>query len=352
MTMQAENSAVWPLEEQERTGECPACGSHERHLLYNDLEDVIFRCAPGRWQLHQCSACRSAYLDPRPDEASIARAYETYFTHADADRSSIVDNVLSRSQTLRKAYNGRLNAKYGFDRQPSSRALGLALRLIPFIGHFFDPFGRAPPPLPHDKARLLDFGCGDGRFIKLAEEAGWDCTGIDFDPEAVAMAQADGLNVSAGGYEALEKAGGFDYITLSHVIEHVHQPRQVVEACFKALNPGGVLWMETPNIQSFGCARHGRYWRGLDCPRHLTIFSPAALEALMREAGFIGIRDTSRLFVNLTTYSASERAAQGHETHARSLSKLLKPAPIVDGLRTIIARDRREFIQISGVRPG
>ena len=42
----------------------------------------------------------------------------------------------------------------------------------------------------------------------------------------------------------------FDAITLSHVIEHVHDPVEVIRACFNLLKSGGYIWLDTPNIAS------------------------------------------------------------------------------------------------------
>ncbi len=41
-------------------------------------------------------------------------------------------------------------------------------------------------------------------------------------------------------------------ITLSHVIEHVHNPLDILDGCYAALKPGGSIWLETPNFDSQG----------------------------------------------------------------------------------------------------
>lgn len=340
----------WPSDSLEILGHCPLCSSVERDELYGDLEDYYFGSPPGKWQLQQCLSCGAAYLDPRPNEKSIHKAYKVYYTHRDDTQQSIIAR-LCQNRIFLQAYNGRLNLKYGLKRTPANRALGILLSGVPFVEHYFDPLGRQIPAPPYRGARLLDFGCGNGRFMALAEEAGWECTGIDFDPEAVQIANSNGLNVIQGGVPDLENMKGFDLVTMSHVIEHVHDPGAVVSACYNALNPNGMLWIETPNIKAHGHIRFGRYWRGLECPRHLTIFTPNSLGQLFSACGFTQIRTSSRLFINLTTYAASASAMNKQTVGPKFLPGLVRWPPIWDGIKSIFFREHTEFIRISGRKP-
>jgi hypothetical protein len=71
-----------------------------RTLLYAALADDSFRAVPGMWPLWRCAGCDCAYLDPRPDRASIGEAYRRYYTHEPAAASHcrgifvIADGVL------------------------------------------------------------------------------------------------------------------------------------------------------------------------------------------------------------------------------------------------------------------
>ena len=70
---------MWPSDELEGVDACPACGGPRRELLYRELRDRVSR-APGEWTLQRCLGCESAYLDPRPTEAAIGRAYEPAYS--------------------------------------------------------------------------------------------------------------------------------------------------------------------------------------------------------------------------------------------------------------------------------
>jgi len=140
---------------------------------------------------------------------------------------------------------------------------------------------------PHEGARLLDVGCGNGAFLQLAKAAGWDAQGVDFDPLALAAARARNLNVHEGGLEQFAShPEKFDWITCSHVIEHVHDPIRWLKDMHALLVPGGSLWLQTPNIDSIGHEKFGPDWRDLDPPRHLVLFNAKVLGELLKSLNF------------------------------------------------------------------
>jgi SAM-dependent methyltransferase len=107
------------------------------------------------------------------------------------------------------------------------------------------------------------------------------------------------------------ESGCFDAITLSHVLEHLHDPRQFIHAVHRLLKPGGVIFVDTPNIESLGVRRWGRNWRGLETPRHLVLFSQAGLVGLLKAAGFEDIQAKRRTAVRRSLYLASLRMQLG-----------------------------------------
>lgn len=277
----------WPESELEELGRCPLCGSASRSVLHGELEDVTYFCAPGRWTLRSCAGCGGAYLDPRPTAASISRAYSGYYTHQ--EEAAAPSSRLGRLKLA--ARNGHLRSAWGVRREPASRLLGaLLVRAPAVLARLIDQGEMRGLPRPAGGRRLLDVGCGNGQFLLLARDAGWRVRGIDFDSGAVETARRRGLDVSAGGVETLAgESDRYDAITLSHVVEHVHDPRALLAACLRLLKPGGYFWIETPNILSRGHARFGRHWRGLEAPRHLILFHPRALRGLMEGVGFVRV---------------------------------------------------------------
>src|SRR5205807_1356287 len=77
-----------------------------------------------------------------------------------------------------------------------------------------------------------------------------------------------------------------DVITMWHALEHVHQPRKVLQAAYELLTPGGKLVVAVPNIEGVAFHWFGPHWFGLDLPRHLTHFGPATLREMLQCSGF------------------------------------------------------------------
>ena len=142
---------------------------------------------------------------------------------------------------------------------------------------------RFVPPAP---ARVLDYGCGNGAYLKSLERLGYDVTGVDFDAHSIALSCASGLRVFAPDeLPGEEWHGRFDAITLGHVIEHVHDPVSLLADVRDWLAEGGMVFIEAPNAQATGLDLFGKYWRGLEAPRHLAIPTIAGLEAALGAAG-------------------------------------------------------------------
>lgn len=273
----------WDSDELERTACCPACGAASkgyRHRLLRDfLENV-----PGEWDLQECAECGSLFLDPRPATHAIGKAYVSYYTHRDSAKVYASDNGHS---LLWRLANGYVNACYGAQRSPALGAGRWVLPLIPPLRQQLDFFYR---DLPRKSGSLLDVGCGNGVFLLRAHEAGWDVAGIEPDPNAVAAARVSGLDVWNGTLDDHPQGSAYDVVTASHVLEHVHDPRLFLRQVSARLRTGGTIWLATPNVRSLGHRWYGRSWRGLEPPRHLTIFSARALRSLLEGTGFSTIR--------------------------------------------------------------
>src|SRR5438270_590848 len=101
----------WPPNDLEAVSNCPACGAARRTVLYERLTDRVFRVAPGYWRLVRCGGCGSAYLDPRPTEANIGRAYAAYYTHC-------IQQATAPSRVRGTLLNAYLNARWGYKLRP------------------------------------------------------------------------------------------------------------------------------------------------------------------------------------------------------------------------------------------
>lgn len=341
----------WPPDGLERVLACPICGCRERELLYADLVDRVFFCAPGKWTLHTCSECGTGFLDPRPNLETIHLAYENYYTH---DVTPEISTLRFSSRLRRRFANGYRNARYGTREYPANRFGYFLGNCLPYLGAAADATMRHLPK-PSPGSRLLDVGCGNGLFLARAKSAGWEVRGIDPDVNAVKAAREQGLDVDTSHLSTLDNEEKFDVITLSHVIEHVHDPMDTLRTCFALLNPSGFLWIETPNIESEGHKEFGRNWRGLEVPRHLALFTQSSLAHALREAGFrtfeaMPYRDQCKYM-----HSASEAIRQQLDPYRADLTKILHSARITRKIKDANRKARRnpqsrEFLTVKAYK--
>lgn len=280
----------WPDEGLEHLRACPICGGLNRHLLHENLVDHLFD-TPGHWNLHKCGRCETGYLNPRPDTQTIHQAYYKYYTHQsqlDDDPNQIgTDWRSSLKQAILRAY---IRRKFGHQRFRLTDALAGVMWFRPWLKMRFNGAMRHLPIAAGGRT-VLDIGCGNGRFLGWARAAGWEGVGTEFDPQAAEVARSKGFEVHEGLLDDLISAGRkFDAVTISHVIEHVHDPRALLRAALHLLKPNGHFWIETPNIDAHGHACFGAGWRGLHPPHHLQVFSITALREMLDAIGFIHIR--------------------------------------------------------------
>jgi len=341
----------WPQTGLEALGACPVCSDSERTLFLDDLVDDVFHAARGRWTSYRCETCTNVYLDPRPNAETIGDAYATYYTHETTvdssaqDRPSLLKNIYKRAGGL--YVQGRFQRSSLFARLLSAVIGGL---LPPLAAR--ESFKHRWLPRARPGARLLDIGCGNGKFLSVARQDGWSVSGIDLDERALAVARAEGHSVQQGTVADLsaEHFGAYDAVTISHVIEHVPDPLADIRQAFRLLRPGGFLYLETPNIDALGAQEFGARWRGMEAPRHFILFTRSGLQALIARAGFERISFKRRLlYGNLYTNSAEiERnylaltggSNQRVFTHKQRLRGWLAPSA------------RLEFLTLTARRPG
>jgi len=274
------SSRDWPADGLEPVHACPLCASAQRKLAYREVRDWTFESAGGSWTYWSCERCSSLYLDPRPTVGTIGQAYQAYYTHG---TSSLGGLRRLKQRLINECWSHALAT----DIQPR---LGLPRALGPLLGMLRDRF---PPPFELEalsarpRGHLMDVGCGDGGTLALAAGMGFTTVGLEFDANAARAAQARGLQVSEGGYLALDAhRDSYDYLICSHLVEHVHQPLLLLQLIRDALKKDGTAFISCPNADSHLRHRFGSSWRGLEAPRHLTIPSLTRLKQLLEELGF------------------------------------------------------------------
>lgn len=295
--------------------DCYVCGA-KGVALYADLTDSFFG-VPGSWSFVSCidPECAMVWLDPAPTEEDLWKAYRNYYTHCEPARNATTSAgaaLHAISQAVKRAY---IAAQLGH----SKRKASILARTIGFLG-YLDPTRRADTDFPlkylpfKNGAHLLDVGCGGGELLRTMRSFGWESEGVDFDPEAVAFALRNGLKVRMGLLEDQKYPDGtFDAVVMSHVIEHVPAPLDLIKEARRVLKREGRLLIATPNVRSLGHRWMGRRWPFLDPPRHLQVFSPRALKLLTLAAGFDEVRVITEVRTAGAMLALAERGRSSSE---------------------------------------
>ena len=134
------------------------------------------------------------------------------------------------------------------------------------------------------RGRLLDYGAGTGAFVQQAQKGGWHAEGVEPNELARLRAREKGLSLEQS-WKALSK-GGYDVITLWHVLEHLPDLENSITRIYQLLKPNGILVLALPNFKSWDAQHYGSFWAGYDVPRHLWHFSRESVEALFSTHGF------------------------------------------------------------------
>jgi 2-polyprenyl-3-methyl-5-hydroxy-6-metoxy-1,4-benzoquinol methylase len=150
--------------------------------------------------------------------------------------------------------------------------------------------------LPKDKnARILDIGFGSGWFIAACVKQGYtNIYGADFFAKEKAKEIVLSCDAIKEVYDIDDNIGNFlsqnaqkfDFIHMSHVIEHVpkYSLFYIVDSLFKSLSKGGILLLRTPNME--GPAAMSSYYVTLT---HEYGFCASNLHSLLHISGFDNI---------------------------------------------------------------
>lgn len=236
-------------------GPCPVCDATARHVFARAYDYELLTCR-NLWTFRRCSACGHVMLDPRPRDDTLSLIYPPeYYSYSISERVSPV----------------ALKGKEMLD--------GLKFRGI--LRHL------AQPP-----STYMDIGCGDGRYLRYLEKKlalpRDQLFGLELSGEVVDALRAQGYRAMNCTVEACDgiDAGSIDLVSMFHVIEHVSDPACTVRKIAGWLSPGGIVAIETPNLDSVDARLFRRtYWGGYHVPRHWHLFNPATLRRLLEDHG-------------------------------------------------------------------
>lgn len=267
----------------ETVSTCLYCGSAESDASVSGVEDIFFAAVPGAFDFRTCHDCHSLFLARRPRAEYLPHAYAGYYTHEEGVQTGAENRGIGK-----RISNGYRKARYG-----GSRALGDLIsaaiytmfprkKLEADVQHRF---------LPVHKAKILDYGCGNGNFLRLAAGYGHQVVGLDFDEKALEAVRRQGVEAfTPAGFTEQTEYRDFDVVTLAHVIEHIDDPAKLLADINGMMANGGSLFVEVPNANADGLKIFGKYWRGLEAPRHFSLPTLQGLTHALEQAGFGDIK--------------------------------------------------------------
>lgn len=220
-------------------------------------KNVYFKYTVNTFNYYLCSSCQTLFLYPRSTEQDTDNYYKNHLDYS-AGKKNEKRIRLQAKKIIRKLKKYYKNGK-----------------------------------------TLLDVGAGYGYFIDQAKTSGLETFGIEPAKKILKVGNKNILPLTLEAYIKKHKDKKFDYVTLIHVIEHLTNPKTAMAQTISMLKPKGILYIETPNLQSHLYNQEKNNYTFLTPPVHQWVYSKKSITSLLKNKKNIYIR-------NVTTYSYSE----------------------------------------------
>lgn len=247
---------------------CPLCSEKAYRLIASGIDHEYRTTTSDRFNVVECVSCGLKYLNPRPADSELGVIYPPdYYSNW---IGSEYEEAARRGALMLKVRLWYYEKKY--------RKLARLCQVIPDKDR--TPF------------RVLDVGSGDGRLLTIVKdlyerEFGGPCEtyGVEYSKKSIEGARARGHEMYQGDICDLDIPKRFHFIISNDVIEHVADPLAHGKRLADLLLPGGILQVQTPNIDAWDWTLCKKYWGGYHLPRHWTFFTTRSLSNLLRDNG-------------------------------------------------------------------
>ena len=146
--------------------------------------------------------------------------------------------------------------------------------------------------------RVLELGTGPGTVTRILHSKGCKVTGVEMDPETLAMCapfceRMLQANLEDPAWHASLAGEKFDVVMCADVLEHLRDPRPLLTLLPQFLNETGCVLMSLPNashlsvVASLMAGRFPYQAKGLLDNTHLRFFGRDDIDALLRECGLV-----------------------------------------------------------------
>jgi 2-polyprenyl-3-methyl-5-hydroxy-6-metoxy-1,4-benzoquinol methylase len=178
-------------------------------------------------------------------------------------------------------------AKY-YDENYYGRGEGKFLKPVEKVIQFFRYLRARVIQRLTTAGRVLDVGCGRGLMLKFLKGRGYEVDAVELDTTATIRARQ---NLNQEIYSSLEQLGRFlrkQYraVCFWHSLEHMPKPGNALKIADRFLEPGGLLVISAPHMESVQSRLSGASWLHLELPRHLVHFDMERLAKFLQARGY------------------------------------------------------------------
>jgi 2-polyprenyl-3-methyl-5-hydroxy-6-metoxy-1,4-benzoquinol methylase len=158
----------------------------------------------------------------------------------------------------------------------------------------------------HPPGSLLEVGSGPGTFLLVAQQRGWDVTGVELANLAAEKARSLGVETFNGVIEdfAPPHEKKFDAVVSFEVMEHVPDVLSMLTAIRSVLKPDGLFVFSVPNLDDPYCLR--QMLPVATPPLHINFFRRQSMSQALHNTGF-----TDERYATLSIPTSSVRAEHG-----------------------------------------
>ncbi len=233
----------------------------------------------------KCEDCGIVFANPMADKVELESYYESYYNKETYKAISFKEKILVELSLIEKLNLSQVKLKVRYLKN-----------LEPGV-------------------KFLDVGCGLGLGLAYAHQLGCELYATEFDKESLEFVKSRfPVKTHHGDLSSAKYDDNFfDFIHISHVIEHLPDPRAYIKEMKRILKPGGIMAIGTPDMSSRLYTFH-RWFNFLrfripdviDGLEHTFIFPKKRLRSITEEEGFIIIdhytHNLGEKFIHLLKY--------------------------------------------------
>lgn len=166
--------------------------------------------------------------------------------------------------------------------------------------------------------KVLDIGCGVGKFLDRAKEKAAEVCGLELNEKAVEVCKQKGLMVfnEMIAEHAAKKEGYYDVVCMFQVLEHIYDIKSFLEDSLKALKKGGKLVIGVPNSEP--------YFKSYD--KYCTLNLPPHHMGLWNKAVFGKIAPVFNIKMLETVYDVKGDIKGESYLRAKYMGNVISPA--------------------------